>query len=399
MKKLLIIVDHLMQHGVERYTYELCKAIDKNEFSVTVLSLNKLTTEINYYGPLLENIGIKVIDYDRQSGFSRIFKINIPNRILFKLSFLFKYIFNTDIISFIQGKNLVKILDKFDVLAIMKIENFNSNSCIFAKYKNSVVHFLSVPAQYGTNPYTLLADTENINNFVIMTDDQKNQFLSAMKNEEIKKRNLNFLKMPLVIDINGRENIYIQNNISNPVIAIFSRISLDQPTIIMLVSFSILLKKLPDAQLLFFGAAYDQNIKDFFLLNCNILGIQNNVKFMGHVRNLEDAIRDNYINLAWMNISGPTMGYSSIEILSYGLPTVFFNVQINFEEITDFRIDNKIFSFKDIEQFVNRSVELLTNQEERQNTSETLYNYIHKICNLDMEEIRELEQFYKQVCK
>lgn len=392
-KRLLIVVDHLLQHGVERYTYELCKAIDKEEFEVTVLSLNKLHEANNYYGPLLRQLNVNVIDYDRESVF-RVFNNRWLDDLVKKLIGITKLI-GKDIGRQLQHRLLHKILNQYQVIALMKIENFNAYQEVFAEYKNLIIHLLSTQAQYPVNPYINLPARNY--NFVLFSDDQKAHVLGTDFIAPVNKGQLQFHELPLFMDLTGRYNTYLQKETEEPVIGIFSRISMDQPTIIMLVAFSLVIKRYPNAKLLFFGACYEQYVQDFFMLNCEILKMQNNVKFMGHVPDLKEAIVTNKISLAWMNMAGDAMGYSSIEILSYGLPAVFFDTAISGNVATGLVVENRKLCFKDIEEFVEITATVLANHQEREKLSKILYKYVHAKYEVDGNRIEELQQLYSSL--
>ncbi|RYE20280.1 MAG: glycosyltransferase family 1 protein [Sphingobacteriaceae bacterium] len=135
-----------------------------------------------------------------------------------------------------------------------------------------------------------------------------------------------FHNIPLLIDnkqwvnqYSGRENDVLR-------IGMFSRIHSDQPTVFSFYVIHELKRRLIPVEFYFFGRYYDASFYEYYTKIVHLLKITSEVKFMGHVIDIANAIQDSKLNVGLMNAIDYFVGYSSIEIQSHGLPVVFFNV-------------------------------------------------------------------------
>ena len=82
------VVDTLVQHGAEKYLFEILKAIDKTRFECKVLCVCPLTELNSYYSPLIENLGVEVLEFEYKNLFN-----DEPNEFLRKIKNSFSYRF------------------------------------------------------------------------------------------------------------------------------------------------------------------------------------------------------------------------------------------------------------------------------------------------------------------
>lgn len=385
-KKILFVVDTLAQHGAERYLYEILKAIDHSKFDCSVLSTYPLNETNNYYLPLIQELGIKVDAFTLGELYPHVtsdFKRKLMN------SLTYRWLGTTGKKEEIQQRSeeeLHKKLRGYDLLSILKIEVFNRFPNVFAAYPNSVIHLLSWGIQYQENPYRLLPNRPY--RFVTMIESQKDHVLEA-DFEHISNPEFDFFQFPLILDLSERKNEY-QIRSSAPIIGVFSRIHYDQPTIMFLFAFQLLLKRIPDAKFYFYGKAVTEQFQKFYEQTAEILGISHALEFKGHVNDLKTSIQNDGISMGWMNIGNSTLGYSSIEISSYGLPVTFFNIEPHNPAL----IDNRLRVFNELEAFVEHSAKVLQDPSKLQQASEEIYDFIQS--THDAKNITNLESYFEQ---
>ncbi len=384
-KKILFVVDTLAQHGAERYLYEILKAIDRSKFECSVLCTYPLTDSNNFYAPLISDLEINIDTFELGELYPNVTstrKRKLLNSITYRWMNL-------------TGKNqklkeraeaeLHKKLDGTDLISILKIEVFNRFPAVFAKCPRMVIHLLSIPNQYLKNPYENLPDRPY--RFVTMIESQREHLLET-NFKSITDPKLDFLGFPLILDLNGRENNYVPTS-ENPIIGVFSRINYDQPTIMFLFAFHLLLKRLPTAKMYFYGKAVSEEYLQFYRQTAEILGISHAITFKGHVSDLKKSIEQDEISMGWMNIGNSTLGYSSIEISSMGLPVAFFNI----DKHDPTKIDDRLAVFNDMEAFADHSHQVLVDAERLTAESRKLFDFIQTNHNAEII-ISQLEDYY-----
>ncbi|MCJ8291432.1 MAG: hypothetical protein HRT58_16620 [Crocinitomicaceae bacterium] len=386
-KKILFVVDTLAQHGAERYLYEILKAIDRTKFECSVICTYPLDDSNNYYVPLISDLGIEINDFqlgDLHPGVDSKIKRKVRN------SLSYRWMNLTGRKGEIKKRSeaeLHKKLDGFDLISILKIEVFNRFPDVFASYPSSVIHLLSWGIQYLENPYLNLPDRPY--RFVTMIESQKEHVCGTAFNN-ITEPNFDFFQFPLILDLSDRKNNY-NSTTENPIIGVFSRINYDQPTIMFLFAFQLLLKRIPNAKMYFYGKAMTDQFLQFYTQTAQILGISHALEFKGHVPDLKTSIETDKITMGWMNIGNSTLGYSSIEISSYGLPVTFFNI----DKHDPSKIDERLNVFNDLESFVECSSEVVSSQTRLQVESEKIHDFIQTEHNAK-KNIQDLENYFLQ---
>ena len=259
-------------------------------------------------------------------------------------------------------------LAKFDIISILKIETFNRFPSLFSSFPNIVIHLLSWGIQYLENPYTALPNRAY--RFVTMIESQRNH-VEETSFKNISSPEFEFFNFPLILDLKERNNTYSANT-KDPIVAVFSRINFDQPTIMFLFAFHLLLKRMPTAKMYFYGKYHDETVYNFYMQTAKVLGIEKALHFKGHVPDIQATIASENISMGWMNIGNSTLGYSSIEISSFGLPVTFFNIEKHDPAL----IDDRLFVFNEMDSFVEHTFETLSNAEKLTEQSQKLHNFI-----------------------
>ena len=386
MKKthITFVVDTLAQHGAERYLFEILKAINKKTFSCSVLSTYPLNDSNNYYLEPINKLGINVSTYSHGVLFNTV-KNKSLKRILNALLFrYYSYTFQKTKLNKRYKNELFKQIQDSDIVSILKIEVYNRFSDTFSRFDNLYLHLLSVPWQYNNSPFSKLKNRKY--KFILMDHTQKDHVLST-EPVKLKLSKSRFDYLPLPFDLKNRKNLYKPN--TKAIIGVFSRIHYDQPTIMFLFAFHMLLKRIPHAKMYFYGKKCDDKLWDLYSSTSKNLGIQDALFFKGHANNLKDEILDKNISFGWMNSGNDTIGYSSIEIANIGLPISFFNVdtKINNQE------NKKTRSFTDLEDFVKHTFNTLQNQTELAVESNNIFNYIKEKHDAK-KNIKILENYY-----
>ena len=382
----MFVVDTLAQHGAERYLYEIVKSIDKERFESSILCTYPLTVENNFYHQPLLDLGAKVTDFkfgELFEGDSSILLKKVKTSLTYRMANLTG---KKEELTRKCEQELESKFKGFDIISVLKIEVFNRFPRVFSKLNNLTVHLLSWGIQYYENPYLKLPDRDY--KFVTLYEDQKEDVLHTEFEQLSKERRLEFFNFPLILDFKERFNIYKVPKTDELVVAVFSRLNFDQPTSMFLYAFHLLKKRVPKAKLFLYGK---QNEKYSGLLKqtSQILGIEADVVFKGHTVNIKKTIEQDQISLGWMNIGQTTMGYSSIEISSYGLPVVFFNIG----EKAEFYKNHTISVHDDLEDFVVESSNLLGNSDSLLAKSLKMSQYVKQLYSSE-KRIGELEDFY-----
>lgn len=388
-KKILFVVDTLTQHGAERYLYEILKAIDKNKYECTVFCTYPLTSENDYYVPLIKDLNISIISFSYGELYG-----DISNTLLRKLlnSLTYRYFTLFGQKNKLKRKAdacLAKQLEGYDIISILKIEVFNRFPEIFSKKDNIIVHLLSWGIQYHNSPYDCLPPRKY--KFVTMYEDQKDDVYNTKYKTNLSKDLFSFFNFPLILDLSDRVNIYNEKNTTSFIVAVFSRLNFDQPTSMFLYAFHLLKKQIPQAKLFLYGKRTDPTYEGLLRQTAKILGIHDSLVFKGHTNNIEETIIQDNVSLGWMNIGQTTMGYSSIEISSLGLPVVFFNIG----EKSDCYKNIDISVHDDLELFVEESVKLINDSLLLLDKSKLIVNYIKKLHDVQSR-ISQLELFYSE---
>jgi glycosyltransferase involved in cell wall biosynthesis len=355
-KKIAFVVDTLANHGAERYLFELLKILKKSFNDITVVSIRLLNKDQKHYLEPILNLGVKFYAFDNNHLSNENDK-SILSRVRTSYDYRVKGVHYVK--SKIEQKK-VNYLSKFDIVSIIKWEVYEQDINVFNGLKKINIHLLSGLDQYTNFPFGNIPKTKY--NIIGMYDEQLNEYVNNRKIAEF-----NYYTIPLLIDSKLFEDKYSPSK-EKFTIAVFSRIDIDQPTIFFLFLMHLLKKKGYEICFKFFGKNTDEKLLNLYKNTLKNLGIDDISTFMGHTFNIGEEIKNHHINLGVMNSIGSMVGYSSIEIMSFGLPVLFFDVSGKLNTIDHFT-SLELMS-KRIEEFIVNSEELENFRVDQQNRLE-----------------------------
>jgi glycosyltransferase involved in cell wall biosynthesis len=375
--KILFVVAEFFKGGAERLTYEIDCALDKNVYEISILCIeskgNKNKQWQRYYDQKHQELGTQIYYIDnfvlkrRNDLFSRTVKnfFNLKKTSKYNLKKLTKFLSSYELIHWMGEYTFIANLPE----RIVRKSLINSMS---AKFQN--------PSLYK------FFDFNYCYNF--MSGFSKNE----IEVEYSQFKNINHWFFPLVLKIENVEKKwhFIDNKIKK--IAIFTRLDKYKPLDPFLYSFQLLLDKLPNTELHIFGTG-DPELEgiNHYL---RILDLTNKVFFRGHQDDIVKTVLDEHIDLSWFqgyNNDRPA-GYAGFDICSTGTPLLcwdFFEKPITFP--------NKVFPhYKNLTQFVERSIQILTDSEKANQLSMIQFEEIKQ--NRDIKKnINVLENAYKEI--
>jgi glycosyltransferase involved in cell wall biosynthesis len=307
--RVLIVSFNLGQGGSERFIYEYCKAIDRERFDVEILTKPR-TNPVEYYIPKLEALGIPIhyglprfLHLARR--FARPLYAPPPGRFLIESM-------HRLMMRFLIGD----MLERFDVLQAIQIENYHLLQPLLRDNRKVITHLMSHAVQYPVNPY-VDCRPGRLYRFVLFDPAQVND-LSGTPAEGAET-----LDFPLALDPRPFADLSAIPNGTKPYrIGIFQRLHpKEHPFEGFFAAFRRILESV-DAELIVYGRGNPA----VFARDLDRHGIAAKVKFMGHRPSIEAALREDGLSLVWQISIGGAVGYSSIEIASYGFPLLLWNI-------------------------------------------------------------------------
>lgn len=373
--KILFVHSQLVQHGSERYLYELCKALDKDRFEIHVLTRFFLIRD-NFYYPKLLDIGCE---------------IHTKLLSLRHLRHPFKYFFNRYkfVRAFLRFLHtlLIKIIyynffQKFDVIAVIGIETYcDALAPLLDNHKNVIIHHVNHQFQFERNYF----DECKQNNIIFSDDQQRNEILNSKMSDPI----CYFLPLPMSFDNYnniGLTKVFNSNCIR---VAVFSRLYKDRPNEPLFRCFSEFRKFNPNSELYFYG---DGDSRQYINL-LNELSILNSVIFCGHSRSISDSIINDNIDILWLVSMGKSISYSSIEISAFGMPMVFWNLnEIDYLKILS-DTNGAINSFNNLNEFIAFNLKISKDVNELSKIGQNIRNYVINYYDIN-KNIKKLENYY-----
>jgi glycosyltransferase involved in cell wall biosynthesis len=356
----LFVVGALHRAGAERFAFEIDLALNKERFEVSILCLQReqyISTKWDnrYYEDKHKSIGTNVLYIDK---FLENHKISTIERIFHKLTRKkFKKVKE------VYKESLFSYLDDFDIVHWMGEYTFIHQVPHRIK-KKSLIHSMCAKFQ---NPS--LYDDYDFN--------YRYQFISGFINEELKFeysqfKDISHTYFPLALKMHQNENRwkYIDSKIKK--IGIFTRLDKNKPLDPFFYAFHLLLDINPDCELHVFGNGNPK--EEGMLAYLDRLGILDKVIFRGHQEDIALTATTEHLDLSWFqgyNNRSPA-GFAGFDICLTGTPLVcwdFFPKPI--------RSFNSIFpNFKNLNQFVNFSSEILNDK-----------NKAEKLSNLQFEDV------------
>lgn len=373
--KILFVHSQLVQHGSERYLYELCKALDKDRFEIHVLTRFFLIKN-NFYYPKLLEIGCEI-----HTKLLSLRHIRYPFKVFFN-----RYNFVRVILRFLHTL-LIKIIyfnffQKFDVIAVIGIETYcDALAPLLDKHNNVIIHHVNHQFQFERNYFEECKQK----NIVILDDQQRQEIIES----KISDAYCYFLPLPMSFDNFANIGISKVFNRNYKRIAVFSRLFKDRPNEPLFRCFSEFKKVYPNSEMYFYG---DGDSSQYFKL-LNDLGILDHVIFRGHSKSISNSIINDKIDVLWLVSMGKSISYSSIEISALGMPMVFWNLnEVDNLQILD-DTNGAINSFNNLKKFIEFNLNISKDDKELRRIGQNIRNYVTNYYDIN-KNIKKLEKYY-----
>jgi glycosyltransferase involved in cell wall biosynthesis len=239
------------------------------------------------------------------------------------------------------------MLDGFDLTCFNQLENYLLLQPVLPTGRPWVVHLQSNAFQYDHDPYDEFS--RDADYWFVMTD--------PAQREDIGDRfgtRAHFEYVPFGMDFTAVTNAYRPARTNPPRIGVFIRLSPQRPLEPLLYCFHALRRRM-DATLHLYGGGDPRP----FQRTLGMLHLDSAVRFMGHAPDLERAVRDDGLTMAWMTSHDAVLGYASIELAALGVPMITWNVGTGTYEDILARTDGALHAFSDVPDFVERCRTLL----------------------------------------
>ena len=381
--KILFVVAGFYRAGAERFAYEIDSALDKNIFDMSILSLEEENAQSKlwdnkYYENLHLKQGTKLIFADDFIDKRYKEKNRFRNKIKRYLGFF------PNNLNFWKIDTLSAYMSQYDVVHWMG-EYIFINSISDEIKKKSLIHMMTARFQ-KRNLYDDFDHSFHYN------------FCTPFKKEELEYEleqfsNYHSVFIPLVMKIN-KENYKWKFNENSKIkkIGIFTRLNPFKPLDPFFYSFQLLLDQNPEVELHIFGAG-DPN--EYGMLDMlERLNIQDKVFFRGHQEDIVETALKEKLSLSWFqgyNNDRPA-GYAGIDICTTGTPLICWDFCPKPNDYI-----NEIFPhYKNLNKFVNKTIEILSEESKATILSEIQYNDV--ISNRNIEDyIKVLENEYIRI--
>jgi len=373
--RVLFVLSQLVQHGSERYLFELCQALDKEEFEVEVMT-RAISVKHHFYYPKLLALGIPV----HRKLISRRYFI-YPIKGLHRSSALVRQVVKSAhraVIRLWYGR----FFEAYDVIAVVGIETYcDALSPVLDRNTNVVIHHVTHRFQFERDYLDECPQRR-----VVTLDQQQEREI-----EQSRMHDATIYRLPLPMSLASRPHLPAPSRTAGePVrIGVVSRLYRDRPNEPLLRCFAAVLKK-TDAVLYFYGGGdktqYDRLIDE--------LGIREKVLFVGHQASLEEAIQRDRLSMLWLVSMGPSIFYGSVEVASLGVPMAFWDLSgMSHQEILD-ATDGALQAFNDEEEFAAFTAGLLHNDDALRALGTTLRDYVLRQFEI-ANNIEALQRYYK----
>lgn len=380
--RLLVFMHLLPQGGAERFTYELLKLIDRDRFDVALLTRwRRRESETDFYEPLIRELGIPI--YRLMPSVSlfawwhrRLYRwLRTPLALLQRVA-----------ARLLMGK----LLDTFDVISVVQIENYQLMQPLVRDNERLIVHLMSHRFQYRFDPYTDCLPGRRYR-FTYFDEKMREEWATnpACRDAET-------MDFPLSMDFSGRPVLASCARVEPPYrIGVFMRISPERPVVGILEAFREL-RGMVDAELWFYGRGETALLEP----ELERLGIRESTRFRGHSPDLIRTLREDGLAMAWMPCGGrdgTTIGYAAVEIGSVGFPMRFWSHHADVASAEACAATGGAFlSFDDPRMLAEETANALQDAEALRESGVRLRNWI--IAHHSMEpHVRRLEEWYERI--
>jgi glycosyltransferase involved in cell wall biosynthesis len=374
--KVLFVVSEFYQAGTERFTYELDRALNKNQFAVEILCLIPLNASSRftdyYYTKHLE-LGTKVHFMDQ---------VNVPTEPTLQQR-IKKKLFNTP---FTDERVKVKsFFNQYDCISIMGEYNFKEiYKYITSENKHKLLIHIQNSKYQVNNTYDAFPKEEEFHFVSGFHANQIKHELSEFENYKHTYYNLN-LKFEYIYT----KTEYTISEI--PKIGIFTRLTPAKPLDPFIYAFQLILEHSSQAELHIFGSGDPK--KEGVQRYIEQLKLEKNIFFRGHQENiLKTAVQEN-LDLVWLHgYHGLPGGWVGFDISTAKIPQLFWNFgnddQSNFYSFFPM--------FNSISGLAQKSLQMLYNPNEARKLADEQFNYTNDNYNIE-KNILVMEELYHTI--
>ncbi|EKT4519570.1 glycosyltransferase [Flavobacterium psychrophilum] len=377
--KVLFVVGSLCRAGAERFAYEIDTALNKKKIQTTIFCL-ELENEIShnwkerYYDKKHLELGTPIVLKDKFLDKKKTFIDRLEGYLYRKLKITKPKKPNSDLVAFLNSFDVIHWMGEYTYIQSIpkNIQN------------KSLIHIMS--ARFQDDTIYKSFDFSNHYNFC-----------SPFKKEELLYE-LNLFKdynhtfIPLVLKMNNLNNQWKFNHEPIKKIGIFTRLDRYKPLDPFLYAFHLLLDKMPNCELHIYGNGDPKTEGIIGIIER--LNIKEKVFFRGHQDNIVETVFKENLSLSWFqgyNNDRPA-GYAGIDICTTGLPLLCWDFHPKPNNIV-----NTIYPhFKNLNEFVNYTLEILNDKEKAIVLSENQFKQTKKDRNIDLY-IQVLEQEYLRI--
>ncbi len=305
--RLLFVINQFRQGGSERFLFELCKALDKDRFAISILTRTGAVETEHYYSKLLD-LGIPI--------YRRLPNQRVVRRLRPYLRRLPGGIRLLDAPAMARARRaILPLLAQHDLTNIIQIENYYALQPILPDNEQVLIYLMSHRFQYAHDLYGDCRPGRTYR-FVIVDPAQREELQDSPCGDAETHY------FPLAMDFRGRPELVVPEPPGGVAqIGLFSRLSPERPIEPFFHCLQHLLRDVV-AVLHVYGRGDWQTLEPLL----ERLGIRDKVIFEGHQPDIEAALRRDRIGLVWMISRDAFLGYGSIEVASFGIPVVFWNV-------------------------------------------------------------------------
>lgn len=359
----LFVTSEFWQGGAQRHLFEIDKALSKDKFQTSVLSLLNLNTseswDDHYYTKHLE-LGTEMFFLDK------INTIRIPT-----IKERIKHKFMGHKLPH-EREQLLNFMNAFDSILFIgeytypNIERWITDEIKSKSYICLVNSIVQVPENYDRYDKSL-----------------EYKFISGLKNEEIEFelngfKNYKHFYFPLSIDCKEKTSLWKPNKTKQKRIGIFTRLTQNKPIDVFMFALHLLKDKGIEVVLNIYGNG--DPVELGFTRNIEYLSLKENVIFKGHQNELIETAANDNLDLIWFHgYHAFPGGFASFDLSCIGIPQIFWN----FTPDSTKQKQDVFPMYSNLNEFVNHSYEILQNSESALNLGIKQHNYITENRNIN----------------
>ncbi len=384
--KILFIVDSFYKAGTERFTYEIHKELTKKKHEIEILCLKPRDFEHKYLGK-------------EQYYYSKHKKLGS------------QIAYYNELLNRIEKPIWLRIINYFTCrLGLPLIKSYTSSYNKLTEFCNSF-DIINWCGEYTVNQYlynlistkqiilVTTAKFQNLNLFEGYNFQNKYTFYGGFTKKQSQFElsefsNATFYEFPLYFEVPYAIKKWTKQTKEIKKISIFTRLNSYKPLDPFFYSLQLLQNKLKNTELHIFGYG-DPELEGMnrYLDRIGLSG----VFFRGNVESIYETLEGEYFDLSWFqgyNNDRPA-GYAGLDVASFGLPLICWDFHPNPQNMV-----NEIFPhFKNIELFVNFSIDLILDNDKAENLSLRQFNEIKNNWDI-VKNIGKLEKIYAElVCE